>query len=76
LGVYLIQLCTCHNSRNFDYQSATNWRICQWSSGNFKAWLNWTYPIVPNWGVNLIQLCTCHNSRHFDYRNATNWRIY
>jgi hypothetical protein len=36
------------------------------SSGNFKAWWNWTYPIVPSWGVYLIQLWTCHNSRHFD----------
>ncbi len=27
-GVYLIQLWTCHNSRNFDYVSAKNQRIC------------------------------------------------
>jgi hypothetical protein len=39
IGVfYLIQLWTCHNSRHFDYLGATNWRICQWSSTNFKAW--------------------------------------
>jgi hypothetical protein len=41
IGVfYLIQSWTCHNSRHFDYLGATNWRICQWKLGNFKAWWN------------------------------------
>jgi Leucine-rich repeat (LRR) protein len=40
LGVYLIPLCTCHNSRYFLYPNATNWRTYHWSLGNFKAWWN------------------------------------
>ncbi len=59
-GVYLIQLWTCRNSRHFNCGSVRNWRICQWSSGNFKAWWNWTYLVVSNWGVYPIQLWTCY----------------
>jgi hypothetical protein len=61
--------------KTFDYSSATNWKISQWSWGNFKAWWNSTYLVVSSWGVDLIQLWTCHNSKHFDFECATNWRI-
>ncbi len=67
---------TCHNSRHFNWRGATNWKIYQWSSGNFKAWWNYTYPIISSCGVYLIQLWTCHNARHFDYNGVTNWKIY
>ncbi len=60
LGVYLIQLWTCHNSRHLHCRGARNWRICKWSSGNFKAWWNWTYLVVSNWGVYPIELWTCY----------------
>jgi hypothetical protein len=69
-------LCYFHNSRHFDWLGATNRKNCQWSSGNFKAWWNSTYLVVPNWGVYLIQLCSCHNSKHLDSMIAINWRMY
>ncbi len=74
-GFYLIQLWTCHNSRHWVCGGAPNWRICQWSSGNFKAWWTPTYVIVLSWGVDLIQLWTCHNSRHWICGDAPNWKI-
>jgi hypothetical protein len=46
LGVYLIQVCTCHNSKHFDDPSATNCKHCEplmcffffcyWSKALFK----------------------------------------
>jgi hypothetical protein len=51
----LIQLWTCHKSKHLDYLGATNWRIWQRSSRNFKAWWNWIYLVVSSWGVYLIK---------------------
>jgi hypothetical protein len=28
-------LWTCHNSKHFDFECATNWRICKWQIGAF-----------------------------------------
>jgi hypothetical protein len=45
--------------KTFDCAGARNWRICQWSSGNFKALWNFTYLVVPSWVVYMIQLWIC-----------------
>jgi hypothetical protein len=37
LGCLLYSIVDFHNTRDFDCGGASNWRLCWWSSGDFKA---------------------------------------